>query len=828
MMPDDGMRTFRPARRSRLVSIIGIIGIIGMIGMTGMTGMIGIVLPSLAQIAPPPNADPPGAIGEVEIPDLSSFAEVVDIHCLECHRNAEDDGGVDLRSLARPRDIASVDPILLLAVRDRLRARDMPPRKPVSEEANQAVARPTEVEYREGIAVLGGVLAGQATDAGVPGVVLRRLNRFEVANAIEEVFEVIVDINTLPADDVGHGFDHLGEVLATSPLLFEKIVDLAESVARRSIFDAETSLPKIRIANSDALEGGRAMQGGRWLATRGEVSAEIPLPRPGRYRAEFDLAGQQAGPEAVHFELRADDVAMDRVRVSESPATPATHTLEFEHAGHAVTLSAVFLNDYYQKDDPDPKNRDRNALVAEIRLIGPLDPGEPSRMQRALEARMSRGDRRIGLAKAARWLLERCWSRPIESDEAMAVADVVLASIGTDHGVGGGVRTGLMQSLVVYAIASPEFLFRIERPRAGAAFADDDSIPLDGFSIAGRLAAFLKASIPDEALLESARAGRLDSTRGILQEVERLLRQGGSRSLAERFATQWLHVEGLERLEPDPERFGDIPAALLADMREETIRVFEEHVEKERGIPSLFHDSTSWWSPALAIHYGLDPVELKLESSGFSKVDLAKVDFPQADLGILRHASVLAVTSNPTRTSPVKRGKWVMESLLDCPPPPPPPGVAQLPEDFASDEEAQSLREILEVHRRDPDCASCHLRMDALGFALEPLDAVGRWRSEEEGRPIDAAATLPDGTRIDGPRGLRDVLIEDPALLRSFAKHLLIYALGRGLEWRDEPLLDDLAAELHDHPTVRAAIEFIVTSNAFRRMPRPVGGGEPE
>jgi hypothetical protein len=154
--------------------------------------------------------------------------------------------------------------------------------------------------------------------------------------------------------------------------------------------------------------------------------------------------------------------------------------------------------------------------------------------------------------------------------------------------------------------------------------------------------------------------------------------------------------------------------------------------------------------------------------------------------------------------------------------------VAQLPEDFASDEEAQSLREILEVHRRDPDCASCHLRMDALGFALEPLDAVGRWRSEEEGRPIDAAATLPDGTRIDGPRGLRDVLIEDPALLRSFAKHLLIYALGRGLEWRDEPLLDDLAAELHDHPTVRAAIEFIVTSNAFRRMPRPVGGGEPE
>lgn len=162
-----------------------------------------------------------------------------------------------------------------------------------------------------------------------------------------------------------------------------------------------------------------------------------------------------------------------------------------------------------------------------------------------------------------------------------------------------------------------------------------------------------------------------------------------------------------------------------------------------------------------------------------------------------------------------------MESLLDCPPPPPPPGVDQLPDDHASGDDARSLRQILEVHRRDPDCASCHLRMDALGFALEPFDAVGRWRTNEEGRLIDSAATLPGGRKIEGPRGLRDVLIEDPALLRSFAKHLLIYALGRGLEWRDEPLLDGLAAKLQDQPTVKAAIDFIVTSDAFRRMPRP-------
>ncbi|RPG13585.1 MAG: DUF1588 domain-containing protein [Phycisphaera sp. TMED9] len=813
MMSRQEMRTHRRMRRIRGVWLLAL--------------SVFLVFPVLAVVTPPRAADAPAEIVEIASSDRSAFAEVVDIHCLECHRRADDEGGLDLRELARADKIASADPALLLAVRDRLRARDMPPRKPAVD-ANRSLGPPTEAEYQHGVGVLGELLAFQATGAGVPGVVLRRLNRFEVANAIEDVFEITVDVSSLPADDVGHGFDHLGEVLATSPLLFEKIVDLAESVARRSIFDADTDLPDIQRIAARALDGGRAMRGGRWLSTRGEISGQVQLSRPGRYRAEFDLAGQQAGPDPVRFELRLDGIAIERVEVPESPSNPATHVFEFEHVGHAARLSAFFLNDYYRKNDPDPKNRDRNAMVAEIRLVGPLDAGEPSRMQRALEARMNRGGRRTGLARAARWLLERCWSRPIESEEALAVADVALGSVGSDQDDGGDAKAHLMQALIVYAIASPEFLFRIERPQADAEFADDESIPLDGHSVAGRLAAFLTASIPDEALLDSARGGRLDSRRGILREVDRLLRQGGARSLAERFATQWLHVEGLERLEPDPARFGDISVALLADMREETIRVFEELVEQDRSIPSLFQDSTSWWSPALATHYGLDPIELDLRPSGFSRVDLSEVGFPQADLGILRHASVLSVTSNPTRTSPVKRGKWVMESLLDCPPPPPPPGVAQLPDDLASEKEAQSLREILEAHRRDPDCASCHLRMDALGFALEPLDAVGRWRVEEEGRPIDAAATLPDGRRIDGPRGLRDVLVQDPALLRSFAKHLLIYALGRGLEWRDEPLLDGLAAELQARPTVRAAIDFIVVSDAFRRMPRSVGNEQPD
>ena len=221
----------------------------------------------------------------------------------------------------------------------------------------------------------------------------------------------------------------------------------------------------------------------------------------------------------------------------------------------------------------------------------------------------------------------------------------------------------------------------------------------------------------------------------------------------------------------------------------------------------------------MARHYGLDPVTLGLEDPVFARVDLGGTTFPQADLGVLRHASILLATSNPTRTSPVKRGKWVMESLLDCPPPPAPPGAPQLPDPDDDRTEAASLRRMLEIHRQDPDCASCHVRMDAIGFALEPLDAVGRWRTVSDGHPVDAAAVLPGGRRIDGPADLRDVIVEDPALLRSFGKHLMVYALGRGLEWRDEPVLDELVKVLQARPTVRAAIEFIVLDDTFRRMP---------
>jgi hypothetical protein len=380
----------------------------------------------------------------------------------------------------------------------------------------------------------------------------------------------------------------------------------------------------------------------------------------------------------------------------------------------------------------------------------------------------------------------------------------------------------VQQALVVYAIASPEFLYRIERARPGGGIAADGTEPIDGHAIAARLGAFLRGGLPDERLLEAARRGHLDEVEGIRREVRRLLRGEGARSLAERFAVQWLHVDGVERLEPDPSRYGEVDAETLTDMREETVRAFMEIVENDRPITDLLQCSTTWLTPRLAAHYGFDVEAIGIDPAAedeFFRVDLAEAGVPHADLGVLRHASVLASTSNPGRTSPVKRGKWVLESLLDAPPPPPPPGVAQLPDRDGASVEHASLRAMLEAHRADPDCATCHVRMDAIGFALEPLDGVGRWRTEDDGMPIDAAAAFPDGSTADGPLDLRDVLVRDPAFRRSFAKHLLVYALGRGPVWRDEPLIDDIARVLDESPTVAAAVEAIAISDAFRRRP---------
>ena len=753
--------------------------------------------------------DPPARNIDPEVG--SAIAEMIDMHCLDCHAGKRAKGGVNLDGMENRTGILSASPSLLAAVRDRLRAEDMPPIDVDLTPAEAAEIRPTSLEYERAIDDLGAVLKSRVATEGVPAVVVRRLNRVEYRNAVQDLLDVDVDVSGLPADEVGQAFDHLGEVLAVSPLLLEKMVDLAERVARQAIVDPDQLLPDVRALNPDTYRGKqRSSRQGVWRNNSGEVFAEVELPRAGRYRAEFDLAGKQAGPDPVRFALRLDHEEQFRVDVPETPDAPSTHAFEFEADAGMVRLGAAFLNDYYRKSAPLPKDRDRNALIAEIRLIGPLDPADPSRIQLGLEASVRKGGERVGLARAARRFLEQAWRRRVESDEALAVADLVREACGEDASV-----SAQLQGLVVYALISPRFLYRFEEPKSGVLPDEDGSVPLDDHSIASRLAAFLFCSIPDEELLRAARSGRLQNDRDLVRQVRRMLEDPRSRIFSNRFASQWLRIDGVEGLEPDPLLFGEIGEELLADMRNETEESFHVLMQENRPVWDLFQGDETFLTERLARHY-----DLKVDGSweGTRRINLAELGAPQAGLGVLAHASVLSSTSNPTRTSPVKRGKWIMEALLDTPPPPPPPGTPQLPsrEEAADDE---SIRMMLERHRADPDCAVCHVRMDAYGLALERLSPVGRWRTMDQEKTIDALTILPDGRIIDGPQGVREVLVGNRAVLRSLASHMLVFALGRGLEWRDEPLLDDLVRKLEVDPTISSLVENIVLSPQFRRMP---------
>ena len=743
-----------------------------------------------------------------------AIAELSRTYCIDCHQGWGRKGDVSLGMTAE--HFRAYKPALLKSIRDQLRSRNMPPVESDLDAEELANSRPTTEEYDAAIRDLGALLSERARGAGIPEVVLRRLNRVEYANAIRQLTGVEVDVSLLPSDDVGQAFDHLGEVLSMSPLLFEKSMNLAEATARRAIIDPDAPDPDQFSFGPGKLRGAHGNRGGAaWRNSVGEIFVYYDVLRAGRYRAEFTLAGRQAGPDPVRFALRMNNRELDRVEVPESTDAPSTHVMEFQSDVDSVRIGAAFLNDYYRPKIEDPRQRDRNAAVLEIQIFGPIGPGEPTDFQRSLEAQASRSTHRTNIARAARWLLQQAWRRPVSGEEALRISDIVSESVDPGNGLASRLR-----SLLVYALVSPEFLFRLERTRSDIEPSADGSIPLDGYSLATRLTSFLFASVPDRDMLQRVRSKKFLGTRELRKEVRRMLEDPRSRALAERFATQWLRVDGVERLEPDPAIFGLVDEATLRDMREETVRVFDDVLREEEPIWELFEGSRTYLTPRLARHYGIPEESLGNQGSGFRKVDLNELAPERAGLGVLGHASVLASTSNSTRTSPVKRGKWVMEALLDTPPPPAPPGVPQLPSREES-HDVVSLRMMLERHRADPDCAVCHLRMDAFGLALESMDAVGRVRDLDGDVAVDDSTTLPDGTQINGPFGLGEMLVGNRDVLRSLSRHMLVYALGRGLDWRDEPLLDFLVETLVVEPKLSRLVEEIVLSRQFRMVSIP-------
>jgi hypothetical protein len=403
---------------------------------------------------------------------------------------------------------------------------------------------------------------------------------------------------------------------------------------------------------------------------------------------------------------------------------------------------------------------------------------------------------------------DRAYRRPITHDELTRLLRFVEAARKDGEGYEKGLRMALCAVLT-----SPHFLFRIER----AAGPGEASAPgLDEYRLASRLSYFLWGSMPDEELFRAAARRTLRRKSGLSSQVRRMLRDPRSRSLAEDFAGQWLQTRSLKELVPDPGRFPDFDEPLRAAMLRESALFFDAIVREDRSVLEFLDADFTFVNERLARHYGISGVQ----GDEFRRVSLAGT--PRG--GVLTQAGVLTVTSNPTRTSPVKRGKWILDNILGAPPLPPPPGAGDLRDD-PKGVRSGSLRRRMERHRADPDCASCHRRMDPLGFGLENFDEVGAWRDRDGKSPIDASGTLPGGESFDGPAQLRAGLKARPVdFARCLVEKLLTYALGRGLERRDLPAVSAIARKLaRKDYRFSALVLAIVQSDLFQTRK---GGGE--
>lgn len=707
-------------------------------------------------------------------------------HCDACHSGDGAEAGVTLDD-RRFETAKTTDRALWIRVKRQIEGGVMPPADapPLDEGARKRI-----LAWIEEVALTPDCSLGER-----PGrVTLRRLNRAEYENTVRDLFGIDQRVAAdFPTDDVGYGFDNIGDVLSMPPVLFERVLEAGERVARAAI---STGAPE------DAPVQSRA---GGTLATTGEIGHEFDFPAEGDYLFRVRAAGDQAGPDPARMGFRIDGREEHVVEVPNRPRNPKDYEFTFRVPAGKRRFAAAFLNDYYDPAAENPKARDRNLHVAGIQVVGPLgivDAALPASHRRIFATPIPPGldpaaERDI-VSRNLRPLVSRAFRRPATEAEVGRLVDLYAAARADGEGI-----ERAMQVAVTGMLVSPSFLYLVEAdPPPGG------TRRLDDHELAARLSYFLWSSMPDDELAAAADRGALAADGEVVAQARRMLRDPKARALVENFAGQWLQLRSLASFSPDRGRFPGFDDELRTAMRRETEEFFASIVREDRSILEFLDADSTFVDERLAKHYGIEGVS----GPEFRRV---AVDRRQRG-GLLGQASILAVTSNPTRTSPVKRGRWVLENLLAAPPPAAPPNVPELP---SSGEALQgTLRQRMEEHRANPSCAACHKLMDPIGFGLENYDAVGAWRGEDGGAPIDPSGELPDGRTFSGPEQLRAVLVSRAGeFRRCLAEKLLTYALGRGLEYYDACAVERIAAATEGGgDRFSVLVEQIVTSPAFR------------
>ena len=768
---------------------------------------------------------------------------LLDRYCVTCHNDRTLTAGLSLESL----DLEHVGENAGEVERweqvvRKLRTRAMPP---------PGRRRPTEPEYERVATRLETALDAAASAQPNPGrrPAVHRLNRAEYTNAIRDLLALEIDGRSLlPADDSGYGFDNIADVLSVSPMLTERYLSAARKISRLAVGDT-TLAPATEIFSVDKyLKQDGRVSDDLPFASRGGLAVRHTFPVDGEYVAKIYLwrtyDGRIRGLASQHtLEVRLDGTLIEALTTGaprlddgkprrpdyrNSPddgqevrftAGAGPHLLAVSFVNQASVLEGMRRPHYAVTSYEYAGDQTVDPGIGRVELRGPYNVtgrGDTLSRRAIFTCRpptdaVASGPVDVACAREILGRLgRRAFRRPVtEADLEMLLGFFEMGRADGDFDA--GIEMALRRVLV-----SPDFLFRRERDPEGVVA--DAPYTINDLELASRLSFFLWSSLPDDGLLDLAERGELRRPGVLEAEVARMLADPRAGALVDNFGGQWLYLRNMALVSPDPYAFADFDANLREAMAREMELFLDSQIREDHSVLELLTSDQTFVNQRLAEHYDIP----NIYGNHFRRITLDGGLDPRR--GLLGKASLLTVTSYAHRTSPVVRGKWLLENVLGTPPPPPPPDVPALVENDDSGEPPRSMRERMEAHRANPVCASCHRVMDPLGFALENFDGIGRWRTiSEAGTPIDTAGALADGTPVDGPASLRTALLKRPeSFVTTVTEKLLTYGLGRGVEYYDAPAVRRIVREAADDDyRWSALVAGIVRSVPFQMRRTP-------
>ena len=646
--------------------------------------------------------------------------------------------------------------------------------------------------------------------ANLDAPTLHRLNRTEYASAIRDLLALDVDVATLlPADASSDGFDNIADALGVSPSLVESYVSAAMKISRRAVGDRTLTPTQITYPAPGGLVQDKHIEG-LPLGTRGGLLVHHTFPLDAEY--EFSVTGGFGGPGGGGGGATTD-VTLDGAQLK--PANVRSFRIPVTAGPHTIGASLVDRTRAAGVDEQYSDFRINSTFVAgggvqTVVITGPFkatSTGDtPSRHKIFACKPANAADEPVCARKIVSALARRAYRRPVTDAEV-----ATLMTFYEKGRAGGDFEIGVQQALARVLVA-PAFLYRTETEPAGAKAGTP--YRLSSIDLASRLSFFLWSSVPDEELLDVATKGILRDPKVLARQVKRMLADPKSEALTSNFAGQWLFLRDLTHAQTSATNFDD---NLRQALRTETEMLFANVVHEDESVLSLLNANYTFVDERLARHYGIP----NIHGSYFRRINLP-ADSPRR--GLLGQGSILTVTSVATRTSPVTRGRWILENLLGTPAPIPPPGIDTNLEKDPEEVKNTSLRHRLEAHRKNPTCASCHKIMDPIGFALENFDLVGTWRDVDGKSPVDASGQLVDGTKLNGPADLRQALLSrSDAFVTNATEKLFTYALGRPVQYFDMPTVRAVvhSAAQNDY-RFSSLVLGVVSSDAFQmKMKKP-------